>query len=42
MLNNEELGGTGNPLYVVANSETDIPGCDKKFGSTATPSIAGE
>lgn len=41
-LDNEVLGGTDNPLYVIANSDTDIPGCGKKFGSTASPSIAGE
>jgi hypothetical protein len=41
-LDDEQLGGTDNPLYVIANSDTDIPRCAKKFGSTATPSIAGE
>ncbi|KAL7510520.1 hypothetical protein ACHAXN_007420 [Cyclotella atomus] len=39
-LDDEQLGGTDNPLYVIANSDTDIPRCAKKFGSTATPSIA--
>ncbi|KAL3773613.1 hypothetical protein ACHAWO_010809 [Cyclotella atomus] len=39
-LDDDNLGGTDNPLYVIAYSDTVIPGCAKKFGSTATPSIA--
>jgi hypothetical protein len=40
-LDEEQLGGTDR-LYVTANSETVIPGCAKKFGSTVTPIITGD